>query len=47
MTDEYQTISSKIGEDITPKRSKFSAFAHHVTSVDQIKRLWLSIVKIL
>jgi uncharacterized YigZ family protein len=40
MTDEYQTISSKIGEGYyTDKRSKFLAFAHHVTSVDQIKEI--------
>ena len=40
MIDEYTTIlSNKIGEGFyTEKRSKFLAFAHHVTSEDDIKR---------
>lgn len=38
MTDEYKTISDKIGEGYyTDKRSKFLAFAHHVSSLDQVK----------
>lgn len=38
MTDEFKTISDKIGEGYyTEKRSKFLAFAHHVTSVDEVK----------
>lgn len=38
MTDEYKTISNKIGEGYyTEKRSKFLAFSHHVTSTDEIK----------
>lgn len=40
MTDEYKTISSKIGEGYyTEKRSKFLAFSHHVTTVDEIREL--------
>lgn len=40
MTDEYKTISDKTGEGYyTEKRSKFLAFSHHVTSVDEIKEL--------
>ena len=40
MTDEYNTISNKIGEGYyTEKRSKFLAFAHYVTSVVQVKEL--------
>lgn len=40
MTDEYKTISGKTGEGYyTEKRSKFLAFSHHVTSVDDIKEL--------
>lgn len=36
MTDEYKTISN-IGEGFySEKRSKFLAFSHHVTSVDEI-----------
>ena len=38
MTDEFKTISDKVGEGYyTEKRSKFLAFAHHVTSVDEVK----------
>ena len=40
MVDQYKTISDKIGEGYyTEKRSKFLAFAHHVTNVDDIKLL--------
>ena len=40
MVDQYKTISDKIGEGYyTEKRSKFLAFAHHVTNVDDIKKL--------
>ena len=36
--DEYKTITDKISEGYyTEKRSKFLAFAHHVTSVDEVK----------
>lgn len=38
MTDEYKTITNKVAEGYyTEKRSKFLAFAHHVTSVDKVK----------
>ena len=39
--DSYKTISEKtIGEGyITEKRSKFLAFAHHVESVDEVKKI--------
>lgn len=38
MTDEYKTISDKIGRGTySDKRSKFLAFSHHVSSVEQIK----------
>ena len=39
MTDEYRTI--KIGGEgyYTEKRSKFLAFVHHVSSVEEIKTL--------
>jgi uncharacterized YigZ family protein len=40
LTDIYQTISEKVGEGYyTEKRSKFLAFAHHVTTVDEVKGL--------
>lgn len=40
MTDEYLTISDKIGEGFySEKRSKFLAFAHHVETIDEIKTL--------
>ena len=43
MNDEYKTISTHIGEGYyTEKRSKFLAFAHHVTSVEEIKELLVS-----
>ena len=36
--DEYKTITDKVSERYyTEKRSKFLAFAHHVTSVDEVK----------
>ena len=38
--DEYKTISQKIGEGFySERRSKFLAFAHHVTSEDEIKSI--------
>ena len=38
MTDEYKTISLNGGEGYyTDKRSKFLAFAHHVSTVEEIK----------
>ena len=46
MNDEYKTISTLIGEGYyTEKRSKFLAFAHHVTSVEEIKELLVSYKK--
>lgn len=40
MTDVYKTISNQIGEGYyTDKRSKFLAFAHHVTHVDEVKEI--------
>jgi len=40
MIDEFKTITSKIGEGYyTEKRSKFLAFAHHVTSVEEVKEI--------
>ena len=40
MIDEYKTITDTIGEGYyTEKRSKFLAFAHHVTSVDEVKEI--------
>ena len=40
MIDEYKTITDTIGEGYyTVKRSKFLAFAHHVTSVDEVKEI--------
>ena len=40
MEDTYLTISNKIGEGFySEKRSKFLAFAHHVTSVEQVKQI--------
>ncbi len=36
--DTFKTISSKIGEGYyTDRRSKFLAFAHHVTTIEQAK----------
>ena len=37
MTDEYKTIQNKGEGYYTEKRSKFLAFSHHVTSVDEVK----------
>lgn len=38
--DEYKTIKNQVGEGYyTEKRSKFLAFAHHVTSVDEVKEI--------
>ena len=38
MDDEFLTITDSIGEGYyTEKRSKFLAYAHHVTSVDEVK----------
>ena len=38
--DEYKTITDKVGEGYyTEKRSKFLAFAHHVTAVDEVKEI--------
>ena len=39
MTDEYRTLKSGGEGYYTDKRSKFLAFAHHVSSVDEIKDL--------
>ena len=40
MDDEYKTIEKQGGEGYyTEKRSKFLAFAHHVTTVDEVKQL--------
>lgn len=40
MTDTYKTITDKTGEGYyTEKRSKFLAFCHHVTSLEEIKSL--------
>ena len=37
MTDEYKTIKTEGEGYYTEKRSKFLAFAHHVTSAEEIK----------
>ena len=37
MTDEYRTIKTEGEGYYTDKRSKFLAFAHHVSSVEEIK----------
>ena len=39
MLDEYKTLKSEGQGYYTDKRSKFLAFAHHVSSVDEIKDL--------
>lgn len=40
MTDEYKTIAKTVSEGYyTEKRSKFLAFAHHVTNVDEVKEV--------
>ena len=38
-SDEYRTIKTEGEGYYTEKRSKFLAFAHHVTSTDEIKEL--------
>ena len=39
-TDEFQTITDDIGEGYySEKRSKFLAFAHHVSSLDEVKTI--------
>lgn len=46
ISDEYKTISQIIGEGFySEKRSKFLAFAHHVTSEDEIKSILLAYKK--
>lgn len=38
MTDEYRTITDRVGEGFySEKRSKFFAYAHHVESLEEIK----------
>ena len=37
MTDEYRTLKTEGEGYYTDKRSKFLAFAHHVSSVEEIK----------
>jgi uncharacterized YigZ family protein len=38
--DEYKTIDNRIGEGYyTDKRSKFLAFAHHISSIDEAKQI--------
>ncbi|MDO4172399.1 MAG: YigZ family protein [Prevotellaceae bacterium] len=39
MSDTYLTLASDAEGYYTEKRSKFYAFAHHVTSVEQVKEL--------
>ena len=40
MIDEFKTISDQVAEgNYTEKRSKFLAFAHHVTTVDEVKEI--------
>ncbi|WP_278844023.1 IMPACT family protein [Hoylesella timonensis] len=40
MTDQYRTITNQIGEGFySEKRSKFLAFAHHVTNENEAKEL--------
>ena len=40
MTDQYRTITKQIGEGFySEKRSKFLAFAHHVTNENEVKEL--------
>lgn len=40
MTDEFKTITDKIGEGYyTEKRSKFLAFAHHVRTAEEVKEI--------
>ena len=42
IVDEYKTIKTEGEGYYTEKRSKFLAFVHHVTSVDEIKELLAS-----
>lgn len=38
--DTFKTITDKVGEGFyTEKRSKFIAFAHHVTTIEQVKNI--------
>ena len=39
MTDEYKTIKTEGEGYYTDKRSKFLAFAHHVSTVEEIKEI--------
>lgn len=39
MIDEYKTIKTEGEGYYTEKRSKFLAFAHHVESIDEIKKI--------
>ena len=40
MTDQYRTITNQMGEGFySEKRSKFLAFAHHVTNENEVKEL--------
>ena len=39
MTDEYRTIKTEGEGYYTEKRSKFLAFAHHVSSLEEIKEI--------
>lgn len=40
MTDQYRTITHQMGEGFySEKRSKFLAFAHHVTTENEVKEL--------
>jgi uncharacterized YigZ family protein len=39
MTDEYRTLKTEGEGYYTDKRSKFLAFAHHVSSVEEIKEI--------
>lgn len=40
MTDQYRTITHQMGEGFySEKRSKFLAFAHHVTNENEVKEL--------
>ena len=46
MTDEYKTITNKIGEGTySEKRSKFLAFSHHVETLDEVKEIVASYSK--
>ena len=40
MSDEYKTITNKIGEGTySENRSKFLAFSHHVETLDEVKEI--------